>query len=132
MSLALVNMVTTELLMLPEAVSRLNPKGSAKFLAPQTFQLGNQVYYRNRDDKLLILPWKNVAESHSTSLDCPVQFCNIRILTTVMKDLIRKLPIYLFLGELCGGSNGDRSSEIRRAISDLVDYGLVSCLDRIK
>ncbi|KAG7364926.1 DUF445 domain containing protein [Nitzschia inconspicua] len=91
MSQALVNMVTKELLTVPEAFERLNPKMLAKYLAPQVPDLGNQVIQGVLSEQgravigsFPMTLWSGVTH-HLTGL---VQFCNVRILTTVMKDLI--------------------------------------------
>lgn len=91
MSQALVNMVTTELLTVPEAFAKLNPKTLAKFLAPQVPELGNRVISgvlseqgRQAIGSFPFKLWSGVTH-HLTAL---FQFCNVRILKTVMKDLI--------------------------------------------
>jgi uncharacterized membrane protein YheB (UPF0754 family) len=91
MSQALVTMVTTELLTVQEAFSKLNPKVLAKYLAPQVPDLGNQVITGVMTEQGLaaigsfpLKLWSGVTH-HLTAF---FQFCNVRILTTIMKDLI--------------------------------------------
>jgi uncharacterized membrane protein YheB (UPF0754 family) len=105
MSEALVNMVTTELLTVPEAFARLDPRRLAKFLAPQTPQLGNQVISsvlsseqgRQTMGSFPCKVWSSVTQHRWNAM---FQFFNVRILTSVMKDLIRNCQ-HIFSLEDC-------------------------------
>jgi uncharacterized membrane protein YheB (UPF0754 family) len=104
MSLALVNMVTTELLTVTEAFGRLNPKILAEFLAPHTPQLGKQVISgvlseqgRQAIGSFPCKVWSTVTQHCWNGL---FTFCNVRILTSVMKDLIRNCQ-HIFSLENC-------------------------------
>jgi uncharacterized membrane protein YheB (UPF0754 family) len=85
MSKALVEMVTTQLLTVPEAFAKLNPHTLAQYIAPQVPQLGTDVITDLATKSAFPLNLWNGATHYCSSI---FQFVNIRILSTVMKDLI--------------------------------------------
>ena len=91
MSKALVEMVTSQLLTIPEAFERLNPSIVAKHLAGAVPQLGEEIIVDVAGTAATSTPfplglWKAVtARSWYAGI---VNFCNVQVLKGVVKDLI--------------------------------------------
>ncbi|KAL3905695.1 MAG: hypothetical protein SGILL_009575 [Bacillariaceae sp.] len=93
MSEALVNMVTSELLTVPDAFAKLNPRKLAKLLAPQVPDLGSKVISNVLAEKHAIKTiasfpfnlWTGVTR-HLTAM---FQIVDVHILTSVFQDLIQ-------------------------------------------
>lgn len=97
MSKALVEMVTSQLLTVPEAFERMNPRVVAKHLAGAVPQLGDEVIMdcvagattASGGTAFPLGLWRSVFGATSSWYSGIVKFCNVQVLTGVVKDLIK-------------------------------------------
>lgn len=89
MSVAVCEMVTTQLLTVKEAFSRLDPRQAAELLAPATPSLGLDLISDLRPEALTSWPasWLRKVQSTGGKLPSFLQFFQVRFLTGVVRDM---------------------------------------------